>query len=562
MMGEQITQWSRKKRAYSGLYDAMPLPIADASERPAIPALTGLRFIAAISVVIAHGAATWPAVASLSTITYWLETGGGIGMTMFFVLSGFVIHYNYANLIVTGKLSGVAHFLWLRFARLYPLFLLVLAFDVIAGPELIDFLKGNNFGEPLTALPYYLLFVQSWVYLVGRDHSLTYLIGRDLPLTWSVSTEWFFYVAYPAVMLILIRLKSLRGTFVAALLWCGVWGAAVSSLYDHIPEISAWSVQKYGHLAAVPNDSYWRWLLYFSPYVRIGEFILGCLSAHLYMQLQAIRISSIERKVGSFLTYLAIATIPVVIYLMYAPDVGENFFRKMSLNFGLAPSVAASILGLARYNTIWSRWLSTHPMVALGDASYSIYLLHILIYMAMPENATLMPDNKLDIAYVFMRLGFDLVLICILALGLYHVVETPSRRWLRGHWTRSRTRWQLGLAFAPAIAAGLLLVSTSEIQAYSPFLVSNGVNVTSATYGGNCGGKVGNSTKFVAEICNGRAACSYRVDHSVIGDPAPGCGKSFSIVYQCLPGTHLFHRDVPGGATDADGTSLTLTCAK
>ena len=44
-------------------------------------------------------------------------------MTLFFVLSGFVIHYNYAGLVTGGRLRGIGAFLWARFARLYPLFL-------------------------------------------------------------------------------------------------------------------------------------------------------------------------------------------------------------------------------------------------------------------------------------------------------------------------------------------------------------------------------------------------------------------------------------------------------
>jgi Acyltransferase family len=76
-----------------------------------IPALTGLRFLAAFSVAVAHAASislrleqppSW-----FSAIQNCLETTAGFGMTLFFVLSGFVIHYNYRNLISSKGAASV-----------------------------------------------------------------------------------------------------------------------------------------------------------------------------------------------------------------------------------------------------------------------------------------------------------------------------------------------------------------------------------------------------------------------------------------------------------------------
>lgn len=59
-----------------------------------------------------------------------------------------------------------------------------------------------------------------------------------------------------------------------------------------------------------------------------------------------------------------------------------------------------------------------------------------------------------------------------------------------------------------------------------------GVTVDSAIYGGNCN-TPGNVTSQVASACNGKTDCSYKVDHTVIGDPAPGCPKDFTVNFQC-----------------------------
>jgi peptidoglycan/LPS O-acetylase OafA/YrhL len=49
----------------------------------------------------------------------------------------------------------------------------------------------------LQALPYFLLSVQSWVYVPIQENPA---IGGGSPLTWSITTEWFFYFLYPVVV--------------------------------------------------------------------------------------------------------------------------------------------------------------------------------------------------------------------------------------------------------------------------------------------------------------------------------------------------------------------------
>ena len=93
------------------------------------PGLTGLRFLTAFSVLIAHAfAVLMKGHDTPGSVAYWVAQGSGLDMTPFFVLSGFVIHYNYATLVTAGGFRGIAAYLWARFARLYPLFLLMLGY--------------------------------------------------------------------------------------------------------------------------------------------------------------------------------------------------------------------------------------------------------------------------------------------------------------------------------------------------------------------------------------------------------------------------------------------------
>ncbi|HEX5517925.1 MAG TPA: acyltransferase, partial [Pseudolabrys sp.] len=268
--------------------------------RQDLPALTGLRFVAAFSVLIGHGFA-W-ILADHETpggIVFWVSQISGFGMTLFFVLSGFVIHYNYGKLVTTKRLRGVAAFLWARFARLYPLFLLMMLVYVALSSRTLALLAGNpeRFGSILQALPYFLLSIHTWLYTLIGENPVIDAIGGGSPITWSISTEWFFYFAYPLVAWLILRARTPRLAAALALLWSALWIAVTVGLYDWSNAIDGWAVRHYGPIAGAQEHfqtSFVRWLLYFSPYVRLGEFLLGTLVAQLYINLERRLVSDRE----------------------------------------------------------------------------------------------------------------------------------------------------------------------------------------------------------------------------------------------------------------------------
>ena len=189
--------------------------------RQDLPALTGLRFVAAFSVLVGHGFA-W-ILAGHETpggVVFWVSQISGFGMTLFFVLSGFVIHYNYGKLVTTKGPRGVAAFLWARFARLYPLFLLMMLVYVALSSRTLALLAGNpdRFGSILQALPYFLFSVHTWVYTLIGENPVIDAIGGGSPITWSISTEWFFYFAYPLLAWLILRARTPRLAAALALL--------------------------------------------------------------------------------------------------------------------------------------------------------------------------------------------------------------------------------------------------------------------------------------------------------------------------------------------------------
>jgi peptidoglycan/LPS O-acetylase OafA/YrhL len=532
-----------------------------------IRALTGLRFIAAISVVIAHATDQILRYDPPDLISQWLPRISGFGMTLFFVLSGFVIHYNYRHMVSQRGWIGFGEFLWARFARLYPLFLLMLVLDVLLGRKLIDFLTGNTAGfiEVLHALPYYFLFVQSWFYVPFADNSLIYVTGGNISLTWSISTEWFFYMAYPATALLVLKLKRPAFIIGAMLLWSLLWGGMATSLFDNAPEIDSWAIGRYGLIAGQVNgyqDSFVRWLLYFSPYLRIGEFILGCLTAQLFLQVRDRAVPTPEQVFGRILVWVGAASVPLIIFFTYASDYRSSLLFSLATNYGLAPSAALILFCVARYENGLSRVLRSRLIVALGEASYSIYLSHFLILILisgyMGQILPVTPPNALFLA---LRFIFVLSLIGVIALGLHAIVEIPTRRWLRGLWGvtgRHRAGAASSIAVLPVVA-GLICWAVSGQVIGGSDQVTAGIRLISATYGGNCGGKRGNATRALLAECSGKERCDYSVEVARLGDPAGGCAKDFAVEYMCLPGSMPQQSSVPAEA--GFGSHVVLSCA-
>ena len=269
--------------------------------------LTGLRFFAALFVCIAHISHSFVPENALNS--WWaieLTRLSAAGMSLFFVLSGFVIHYNYSKSIQTKTTASLYDFFIARFARLFPLYFLFLCADIIRH-------KYMHY----EALPYYLTLTQSWFYKPIGEHSLIYQFGNVPSVAWSVSTEWFFYICYPIICLMLLKMAKIRTKIMAMVIISVITISFVAACKLNLVFINDFSIKLFGPLADFTSnnqDSFYRWLVYFSPDSRITEFMMGCLTAAIYMQLGDKNNSS-----GFLLTLMCLVCATATQYLIFHP---------------------------------------------------------------------------------------------------------------------------------------------------------------------------------------------------------------------------------------------------
>jgi hypothetical protein len=113
----------------------------------------------------------------------------------------------------------------------------------------------------------------------------------------------------------------------------------------------------------------------------------------------------------------------------------------------------------------------------------------------------------------------------------------------------------------PEAGYGAIIIMTCDRTAQpAPLRTSVGtIEIISATYGLNCGASPGNETAHLAEACNGKPECLYRVDYTAIGDPVPGCGKDYVVEWRCAGSRSP--RRIRAAPEAGYGAVITLTCA-
>jgi peptidoglycan/LPS O-acetylase OafA/YrhL len=390
--------------------------------RAEIPSLTGVRLVAALSVVIGHAFMFLVQLPEPSEILNVVSNLSGFGMTLFFVLSGFVIHMNYADTISTR--DGLRNFAVARFARLYPLYFLLLMID----------LAFHHPQERLIAIPFYLTLTQTWFYFPVDGAALVSQFGVTPQVSWSISTEWFFYFAFPLLAASIALFKErLRWIAVTIALLCVV-GMAMSFILNlERPSILAFGLDRYGPIGADRLDSFYRWLVYFCPYVRIAEFALGCLTSALVSSLRDPTTS--EQRWGLVVTLTAIVGIIALQWIIFANGNVPLLIYGLHMNFGFAPFAALLVFCCARYRNPIIGALSSKMAVTLGEASYSIYLVHLVIIFKLRIGLPVISDLQSALA-VSLRIVFGLSLTLAISFASWRFIEMPARRFVRNRFGR------------------------------------------------------------------------------------------------------------------------------
>ena len=381
------------------------------------------------------------------------------GMPLFFVLSGFVIHYNYSRLFSTMRPRwAIIEFLGARFARIYPLFICFFLVGV-AVDEVLQWVYSHKLNF-LLVMGHFLTLTQSWVYIALFGDRL--LIDGPFGLSWSLSTEFFFYVTYIVLALHVARMRSVAGLLVTAAAMSVLVLIAYGYAAGHRGAINAFAA-RYMNQPDDGEHSVYRWFFYYSPYGRVFEFILGCLTAQIYAIFAVRPMSPREERWGRILLNASVVFLLGFAYVFLFKPFGKNVDEYVSLlkqNFGCAVGLAVLIFCVSRYRSSpVASMLSTPLMVWLGDLSFSIYAVHTWT-LRIFERPSMDFHYGVELEAAF-RIVVAVALTLILSTATFRLIEVPARAWLRKLVARRLLR-SFGPREANMLAAGQIFFARRE----------------------------------------------------------------------------------------------------
>ncbi len=296
---------------------------APASE---LPALTALRGIAAVGVLLFHS--SYYAYHFADGSPPWLWRRGYLAVDLFFFLSGFVLTHVYGHRLTKQQSwRTIRKFLWARFCRIYPASLFTAAVFVLAFTVgKLPFPADASFMKQLVAA--LLLLQVPWLHEI--------IINSP---SWSISAELYAYLLFPFVVPLICRLSSRNAAIFGIPLLIAVAGD--HTVFTHEQQNFGWGAL----IRALP------------------EFFVGAFAYRFYRE--SVFRSFWEKDV-------TLIGISIIIITAFLADVSDGAMVMLLLALLLA-SVCNSEKLLEILDARILRWL--------GEASYSIYIFQILPFM-------------------------------------------------------------------------------------------------------------------------------------------------------------------------------------
>lgn len=322
-----------------------------------VPALDGLRAVAVLAVIVFH---CWPA----------LLPGGHVGVDIFFALSGFLITSILASeWSATGRIN-LTNFYWRRLLRLAPALYFMLLFVVA-----IMLVRNNpSWGEPLIA----------GIYLMNWSRALGWGFDGMVGHTWSLAIEEQFYLLWPVLLWLVLRVFGDQS-----------WKAALAL----VAGVVAW------RLVLFDGTNLDR--VYNGFDTRADALLAGCVVA----------LAPAGRWQDAAFRLWIVPALVLVVFILTL-DHMAGWLYSFGFTF-LAFASAWIVIVLARSRNFLTDFLSTRTMVGMGRISYAMYLWHYPILWVLNRG----------IEQPAMLLAICLAATIAISTFSYLFVESPALRW-------------------------------------------------------------------------------------------------------------------------------------
>ncbi|HEV7720049.1 MAG TPA: acyltransferase [Iamia sp.] len=377
--------------------------VLPAPPRQSMPALHGLRGLAALAVAASHVAALTTLSSQPGWLAVWLTPTGLTAVVLFFLLSGFLVLGPLLRAHQEGRpRPSVLRFVAQRALRVYPTYWFILVAAVLVF-EVDRFDAGE---WPLMLSLAYVL----------RDG----MFPRGLFVAWTLAVEMVFYVVGPLVVGAMYLVAG-PGRSVAA-------RRRVQGLVLCLAPVVLVGVSIASRLVSDDEGSFAAAVAASTPLV-VTSLIVGCAGAYaLNRGRPPAAIVDLARRpwlcvLLAFGLYWLVTLLDLPLGLVgVAPAKGADWYTFLSIAFSLV-LVLPAVLD-RRGTSAYHRFLGSAPLRWLGELSYGIYLWHMPVLGLLARRFAIQGRTS---AHIPALLG-TLALSLMMAVLSYVLVEQPVRR--------------------------------------------------------------------------------------------------------------------------------------
>ncbi len=347
-----------------------------------IKPLTSLRFMFAFMVFASHIDFLHD---SESKFLCWIYDSifkeGYIGVSFFFILSGFILAYNYQDKIFKNQTSNKTFYI-ARFARIFPLHILTFLISI-----------------PLT----YKIFINNkclWISQALTNISLTqsYIPIKSIYFafnapSWSISDEMFFYLVFPFLILLIPKIRAFKNSLILSVI------AIIPLLTLIIPE------------------NYYHQIFYINPFTRVVDFILGIAIFNIYQKFA-------QKKHIINYNYLEIsAVLLLLVFFIFHQSIPK--VARYSFYYWIPMSYL--IFSFSFQKGKISNLLSKKIFIHLGEISFGFYMFHQLVlrYFSVINSNFLHINNDVLITVITFSISL------IVSHYSYILFETPMNKYIK-----------------------------------------------------------------------------------------------------------------------------------
>jgi peptidoglycan/LPS O-acetylase OafA/YrhL len=327
-------------------------------QKKALAPLTSLRFFAAILVIFFHNPGVFYNlfVEKLGFYSGFLVVHHGYAMVaFFFVLSGFILAYNYHGHQFTHK-HEVFRFYAARIARIYPAYILSI---IIGLPFLISYVFHNAYTQfewikAVTVFPLSLVMLQSWApFWLDSFANIN-------PPGWSLSVELFLYLLFPGLLFLVRNLKTGHLLLLLPMLALIGMGSALFFEWKYFDKVIFMSSLQTLEIPA--GGISWMSLTNTLPIIHVPQFLIGVVGGIYF-----VRYNALLTLAAKWLIW------PVVLFILWV--YASDHFSSRSMQTGLMAIPYLLLIILSVTNTgVFSKILSLPLFVRLGEISYCVYI--------------------------------------------------------------------------------------------------------------------------------------------------------------------------------------------